>query len=169
MRRDDHVGREMLAALYDAHADQLYRYALMITANAVMAEDAIQQVFVKLAAMGTRVEELRDPAGYLRVAVRNECYRLLKRSALLAIEEQLLVDREASVEAVAEDRRRAVEAALRALPAEQREVVHMKVYEQMTFQQIADVLGIRLNTAASRYRYGLEKLRELLRGYERDA
>ena len=39
----------------------------------------------------------------------------------------------------------------------------MKVYEQMTFQQIADELGISINTTASRYRYAMDKLRRLLR------
>jgi RNA polymerase sigma-70 factor (ECF subfamily) len=57
---------------------------------------------------------------------------------------------------------RAIEAALRALPAEQREVVHLKIYDGMTFQAIADRLEIPLNTAASRYRYAIDKLRELL-------
>ena len=55
-----------------------------------------------------------------------------------------------------------MEQALQQLPAEQREVVHLKVWEGMTFQEIADVTGEGLNTAASRYRYTLEKLRAIL-------
>jgi RNA polymerase sigma-70 factor (ECF subfamily) len=42
-------------------------------------------------------------------------------------------------------------------------VVHLKLWEGLTFGQIADLLGIPLNTAASRYRYALDKLRERLR------
>ena len=53
--------------------------------------------------------------------------------------------------------------ALAELPAEQRAVVHLKLWEGLTFEQIADALDIPLNTAASRYRYGLNKLRERLR------
>jgi RNA polymerase sigma-70 factor (ECF subfamily) len=49
------------------------------------------------------------------------------------------------------------------LPAEQREVVHLKLWEGLTFDQIAQLLDIPANTAASRYRYGLDKLRECLR------
>ena len=67
-----------------------------------------------------------------------------------------------------DDERQAIEAALRALPAEQREVVHLKVYEAMTFQQIADLLGLSLNTAASRYRYATEKLRQSLARFRND-
>ena len=45
---------------------------------------------------------------------------------------------------------------------EQREVVHLKIYDQMTFAQIAGASDISINTAASRYRYALAKLRTLL-------
>ena len=53
--------------------------------------------------------------------------------------------------------------ALGNLPADQRAVVHLKLWEGMTFEQIAGLLEIPPNTAASRYRYGLDKMRELLR------
>ena len=42
-------------------------------------------------------------------------------------------------------------------------MVHLKLWDGLTFEQIADALDIPLNTAASRYRYGLDKLREHLR------
>ena len=53
--------------------------------------------------------------------------------------------------------------ALAELPADQRAVVHLKLWEGLTFEQIAAALDIPPNTAASRYRYGLDKLRERLR------
>jgi RNA polymerase sigma-70 factor (ECF subfamily) len=53
--------------------------------------------------------------------------------------------------------------ALAELPAEQRAVVHLKLWEGLTFEQIAETLDIPPNTAASRYRYGLDKLRGRLR------
>jgi RNA polymerase sigma-70 factor, ECF subfamily len=49
------------------------------------------------------------------------------------------------------------------LPPEQRAVVHLKLWEKLTFDQIAETLGIPANTAASRYRYAIDKLRERLR------
>jgi RNA polymerase sigma-70 factor (ECF subfamily) len=49
------------------------------------------------------------------------------------------------------------------LPADQRAVLHLKLWEALTFEQIAETLGIPPNTAASRYRYGIDKLRTLLR------
>jgi RNA polymerase sigma-70 factor (ECF subfamily) len=56
-----------------------------------------------------------------------------------------------------------LERAVTALPAHLREVVVLKVWSELTFQQIADTLGIPLNTAASRYRYALDHLRAALK------
>jgi RNA polymerase sigma-70 factor (ECF subfamily) len=54
-------------------------------------------------------------------------------------------------------------AALGELPPDQRAVLHLKLWEEFTFERIAEALGIPPNTAASRYRYGIDKLRTLLR------
>src|SRR5262249_10519497 len=59
--------------------------------------------------------------------------------------------------------RESLSKALAELPADQRAVVHLKLWEHLTFEQIAEALDIPPNTAASRYRYGLDKLRERLR------
>lgn len=63
----------------------------------------------------------------------------------------------------------AVSAALQRLPDAQREVVVLRIWGELTFQQIAGVLGESINTVAARYRYGLEALRRVLktREYER--
>jgi RNA polymerase sigma-70 factor (ECF subfamily) len=53
--------------------------------------------------------------------------------------------------------------ALAILPLEQRSVAQLKLWDGLTFEEIAEVQGIPLNTAASRYRYALEKLRSELR------
>ena len=50
------------------------------------------------------------------------------------------------------------------LPPEQKEAVFLKVFDGLTFKEIASVCGVSANTAASRYRYGIEKLREAVGG-----
>jgi RNA polymerase sigma-70 factor (ECF subfamily) len=60
------------------------------------------------------------------------------------------------------EERLALEEALRALPADQREVVHLKTFEGLTFQEIAELTDESINTIASRYRYAIEKLRASL-------
>lgn len=59
---------------------------------------------------------------------------------------------------------RLLELAVNALPPNYREVVSLKVWGGLTFQQIAELTGVPLNTAASRYRYALSELRTNLKG-----
>ena len=55
-----------------------------------------------------------------------------------------------------------IQQAVRELKPEQREVVFLKIWEELTFAEIGRVLDISSNTAASRYRYGVEQLRRRL-------
>lgn len=61
-----------------------------------------------------------------------------------------------------EEERMILDAALRVLPTEQREVIYLKVYEGLTFQEIADRCAVSINTVASRYRYAMAALRRAL-------
>lgn len=70
-------GNDWLAAVYDTYAAGLYRYAVMLLADAAAAEDVIQQVFVKIVASGRKSAEINELAHYLRAAVRNECYQTI--------------------------------------------------------------------------------------------
>jgi RNA polymerase sigma-70 factor (ECF subfamily) len=156
-RREDRV--DLVGRLYDAHGTSLYRYALMLLFDHAAAEDAVQQVF---AAVLRGTATLDNEVHYLRRAVRNECYSALRRrrdapSDLRPILEPVADD-------VPVDERIAVERALEMLPADQREVVHLHVYEGMTFKEIGDSLDESINTVASRYRYALAKLRSALGG-----
>ena len=167
MRRRPDDPTAMAGRLYDQHGASLFRYALMLLADRSAAEDAVQQVFASLMTLVARdAAPIENAEHYLRRAVRNECYSALRRT----------VRREASIDdapnaallqAIAStdetpDERIALERALRTLPAEQREVVHLRVYEGLTFQEIATQTGESINTIASRHRYALDKLRMLL-------
>jgi RNA polymerase sigma-70 factor (ECF subfamily) len=162
-KQGDSRRREQVGAAYDQYAEGLYRLALLITADPAVAEDAVQQVFGKLMAMAGGLEGVEGVEGYLRRAIRNESYRLVKAHVPEVVSEDfpaLLEPIDARLESA--DQRRAIEGALRRLTPEQREMIHLKVYEGRTFQEIGQFLDIPLNTAASRYRYATEKLRELL-------
>jgi RNA polymerase sigma-70 factor (ECF subfamily) len=158
-RRD--ASGDRLADLYDRFAGTLFRHAAMILADRAAAADVVHTVFLRLAKAGS-IGDVESPA-YLRRAVRNECYSVMRtrqRDIVIAVDARLLERVEGADDRPAE--RLALEQALQQLPAEQREVVHLKVWEGMTFQEIADLTGESLNTAASRYRYATEKLRAIL-------
>jgi RNA polymerase sigma-70 factor, ECF subfamily len=157
---EDEAGR-----LYDAFGASLYRYALMLLADHAAAEDVLQQVFVTLV---SRRRVIDDPERYLRRAVRNACYSMLRvrRSAHRVDRDRdgqiLLESVPASTPGLSDAVRLALDVAVRQLPPDQREVVHLHVFEGRTFREVAELTDEPLNTVASRYRYALEKLRAML-------
>jgi RNA polymerase sigma-70 factor (ECF subfamily) len=144
--------------LYDSHGAALYRYAAVLLADGAAGEDAVQQVFAALVRRPVRME---DEHRYLRRAVRNACYSMLRRRRGDPAAGRPLLEPVAQ-NGVSPDERLALERALRALPPDQREVVHLHVYEGLTFREVADTLDASINTVAARYRYALARLREHL-------
>ena len=157
---------DTIAALYAAHGSRLYRYAVLLLADRTAAEDAVQDVFVQLA-RASKDRSMSDvPFAYLATTLRNTCYSMLRRRRggpfrLTGQQNQVGLIESASGDA-SEEERLLIEQVLRRLPAEQREVVYLKVFEGMTFQEIAERCGISINTAGSRYRYAIEALRRAL-------
>ena len=127
------------------------------------AEDVVQEAFVRFWRSRERIAE---PAAYLYACVKHcalDAHRCRQRQLR---REQATARPEAEPRFVSslEDRERqaAIEAALNGLPSEQAEILIMKIWGGLSFPQIATALEISANTAASRYRYALAKLREEL-------
>lgn len=151
------------ARLYDSFGASLFRYALMILANREAAEDVLQQVFVGLLDRGAR--HIQNEEHYLRRAVRNGCYSALRHDkvrGMMPAGEALLESIAADRAGVGEEDRLTLAAAIRVLPADQREVVHLHVFEGRTFKDVAEMTGETQSTVASRYRYAIEKLKATL-------
>lgn len=165
-----------LGELFDLTAPRLLRYAESVSGSREDAEDAVQAALVRIARNPRSLSAVRMPWAYLLKVARNEALRILARKKPLgswlrkvaectAPNEQPL--RSERIEAAERDAE--VQAALRRLPSEQAEVVILKIWEGLTFQEIAAVTGESLNTIASRYRYALSKLELVLRRTAREA
>lgn len=155
----------MLGGLYDLTAERLVRMAVAITRNQYDAEDAVQTALERVARRPEPIREADRPWPYLLRMVRNEALLIgrKKRRWLTTHSITDLVTRRRVDELEREDTHRAVWSAMRTLPAEQAEVIVLKLWEEMTFAQIAEVLEASPNTVASRYQYGLRKLAGKLR------
>ncbi|MDP2321208.1 MAG: sigma-70 family RNA polymerase sigma factor [Acidobacteriota bacterium] len=153
--------RSIVGRLYDQHGASLYRYALMLLADPAAAADAVQQVFAALLRPAATIA-FDNEAHYLRQAVRNECFSTLSRRRVRDEHATESLLEPASLDPVAPEERIALERAIRALPVDQREVVHLHVFEGLTFREIAEEAGESINTVAGRYRYALAKLRSEL-------
>jgi RNA polymerase sigma-70 factor (ECF subfamily) len=157
-----------LERLYDEHAPALFSFLLSFTRHEMDARDLLQEVFVKLARQPQAWREVREARAFLLRWAHNAAIDARRRRDVRDRNHEQLAAESACAFAPSDDPdeqafRRAVHAAMGELPAEQRAVVHLKLWEGMTFERIAEALDLPLNTAASRYRYGLDKLRERLR------
>jgi RNA polymerase sigma-70 factor (ECF subfamily) len=154
------LGVSALGGLYDLTARRLVRYAVTLTRNQHDAEDALQAVLARLAARPKLLAAANHPWAFLLRMVRNEALGIVRRSKRSTLVASLadLTTRRRVDEVELEDTHRAVWKALRQLPAEQAEVVVLKIWEQMTFAEVGAVLEISPNTAASRYQYAMQKL-----------
>ncbi|HUS80070.1 MAG TPA: sigma-70 family RNA polymerase sigma factor [Armatimonadota bacterium] len=148
-----------LGDLYDAHAQTIFHLLLAWGLGREQAEDLLGEVFLALADRGARAAEIRDVRAYLAGVARHRMARLRRRQSREGDPPPGLVD-----EAHAPDGAEAVAVrdALGRLPVQQREVVVLKVWHGLTFDEIGRALGISPNTAASRYRYAIQKLRREL-------
>ncbi|MGO8928411.1 MAG: RNA polymerase sigma factor [Limisphaerales bacterium] len=154
--------------LYDEHAQAVFAFLLNFTRHEADTRDLLQELFIKLARRPDLLEGVRDERAFLLRLAHNLAIDLIRRRGARDKHYEQLTAETLPIFASAAGPdesafREALTAALGELPAEQRAVVHLKLWEGLTFEQIADLLGIPLNTAASRYRYGLDKLRERLR------
>jgi RNA polymerase sigma-70 factor (ECF subfamily) len=156
------AGREdAFAALYDRYGARLFRTAAGLLGSREDAEDCVQELFAALTRSRERLADVRDLPAYLFASLRRQS---LRRAAQRRDEPGSLAEECRAREAPAEDPRvEALHRALRSLSAEQREVIALKIEGELTFAEIGKILTISPNTAASRYRYALEHLRDRLK------
>jgi len=139
-------------------ARPLHNYAFALTGSQAEADDVLAEVIAALIAKGPKLARVRQPRAYLFAAVRNEVRYRARRRARRAPD--CIADAPNASLPRAEDL--AVHEALMALPVAQREVVVLHIWGGLTFEEVAQAIGVSPNTAASRYRYALEKLRRLM-------
>lgn len=157
-----------LERLYDEHAQALFAFLLNFTRDENDTRDVLQETFVKLASHPDLLRPARDERAFLIRLTHNAAIDLMRRRGTRTKHHEQFGAEQFSQFAATTDPdeaafRTELSAALGELPPDQRAVVHLKLWEGLTFEQIATALEIPLNTAASRYRYGLDKLRTRLR------
>ncbi len=147
----DEIGR-----LYDQYGAALLLFASALSGDRTWAQDAVHHVFLKLIENGS-ICKASDQKAFLFACVRNAVLndtKLRRRDATFEAD-SLWFDppqRDYSAE-------KRLRLALQALPEDQREVMILHLWGELTFAEIAEVVGTSANTAASRYGYALTKLR----------
>jgi len=157
-----------LERLYDDYAQALFAFLLNFTRDEADTRDLLQEIFVKLARQPDLLRAARDERAFLLRLAHNAAIDLMRRRGTRDKHHEQFGAENITAFAPTSDPdeaafRQELSVALGELPADQRAVVHLKLWAGLTFEEIAATLEIPLNTAASRYRYGLDKLRSRLR------
>ena len=152
--------------LYRAKASELILYGRALGLSHGEAEDVLQETFLSLM---RRAEPPQTPEHYCLRSFRNRALNYRRNLWRRLAREWECLSWFEPPPAESPEQRRAMRS-LAALPPDQREVILLKIWHEYTFEEIGDLLEISPNTAAGRYRYGLQKLRLSLKdaNYERD-
>ena len=151
--------------LYETKAAELVLYGRALGLSHAEAEDVLQETFIAL------MQQSQPPNKLEHYCVRSFRNRALnyRRSLWRRLTRELESTRWFERSADESPAEREAMRHLAELPMEQREVIVLKIWHRRTFEEIGEVLDISPNTAAGRYRYGLQKLKIRLEGedYER--
>jgi RNA polymerase sigma factor (sigma-70 family) len=158
---------EALGALYDRFGRVAYGVALRILRDRALAEDAVQEAFLAVwRSADSYRRERAKPSTWILTLVHRRAVDLVRREGRRRGEplEEAPEATDASVpeEAELRSRRVAVQAALRQLPADQRQALELAYYGGYTQSELAERLGVPLGTIKSRMFAGLTRLRELV-------
>lgn len=149
-------------AWFQQHGPRLLICARLWTRTQADAEDVVQDAFVRYWRHQRQLGG--DPIPLLLTSIRRAAFDLARSRARRLLRETNFAEENSDETSLFEpdERQAAVESALRELPPEQREVLVLKLWGELTFAAIAEQLEIPPDTAASRYRYALVALRKQL-------
>ena len=153
---------EWLTQIFNDLGATIFGYLKTMLGDTAAAEDVLQNVFVRL--MAVTPSEIHNLRSFVFTLAHNEAVREAERrqrdnEAVTRSDKIFTVADRQTLSAVEVA---SLEEALVSLPAEQRQVVYLKIYGDLSFDEIAQTLAIPNNTAASRYRYALQKMRDFL-------
>ncbi len=146
--------------LYQEHGGALLRYLRGLTGRAETAEDLLQDTFVQAMRGLDRIGEARSPRAWLFAIARHLGLNALRRRRpTVPLSEGVAV-----APGVDEDpRREQMQRAIADLPEIQREALSLRLAHELSYEEIAEVLGIPVGTVRSRLHHAVRKLRERLR------
>jgi RNA polymerase sigma-70 factor, ECF subfamily len=153
-----------LTRLHADYAVSAYRFAWSVTKDESLAQEVVQELFLKLARDAGLITTAESERAVIFTLTRNLALDALRRRSTREDALQKFAGESPgwflpTADAEAEEIRTQITAALATLPEEQRSVIHLHVWEELTFREIGELLDLPTQTVASRYRYGLEKLR----------
>lgn len=161
--------QKAFADLYKIYAEDLFMYGFKITAKESLIKDAIQELFIEIWNNREKIKGVNNHKAYLLKALKYKILRSLKREKRVdTLGDDEMDDMEEIVsfetlwilEEIQEERIEILHKQLKSLPERQREVLHLKYFQNLKSQQIADLLGINTQSVSNLLYRGISTLRK---------
>ena len=165
---DELIDSDSIQHIYQKHVQELRLFLFGLLKNQELSEDALQSTFVKAIEAGQTVKPQSMKSWLFRVAYNEAMMMHRKRKLESRSHLQLSWITASDTETAEQGMIKAetldvVKQELKSLPAEQFEIVYLKIYQRKTFQSIADQLSLPLGTVLTRMRLALTKLTRKLK------
>lgn len=161
IRKVHNGSKEALNTIVSRYYDEIYRFCLYLTGQETDSYDITQEVFLRFIKYVDSYE-YRNLKGYLLIIARNLCRDYFHhRKDISCLEDVSYLGSEDMRLGNLEDRM-ILWHALQQLPVNQREIIILRIYEELRFHEIAGILGCNLSTAKSRFRLGVKSLRKIM-------
>jgi RNA polymerase sigma-70 factor (ECF subfamily) len=154
-----------LSLIHQRYGGVLHAMLLGYLGRPQEADDALQDLFVTVSQQRERLAGAQNLGAYLMTMARNLALMALRQRKRRREQEHPAEMLSPATQQMDVESASAVSHAVMQLPGEQREVLVLKIWQDRTFAEIAVLLDISINTAASRYRYATEKLRGQLKAW----
>ncbi|MEQ8550158.1 MAG: sigma-70 family RNA polymerase sigma factor [Cyclobacteriaceae bacterium] len=146
-------------------SDKMYRYAFSILKDSELASDVVQECLTKIWNKKSTLTNINNHEAWVMRIVRNQCYDWIKlnRYTMLTDEQQTLPDTQFTDDTtLLNDRLNWLQVALDRLPDKQKEVFHLREIEDMTYQDIAEVLSMSISDVKVNIHRARLKVREII-------
>jgi len=159
--------RDAFCRLYEKYSGLLFTVAVALLRDGHAAEDVVQDVFVQFAENISRFRLTGSLKAYLSVCVVNRAKNVLisqkKNCALSETQAVPANNPDPEQRIICNEELQLLARVMKQLPFEQRQIIALHHYSQMSLRAIGRSLELSPNTAKSRYRYGMDKLRQILK------
>ncbi len=162
-----------LAGFVRKNQDRLVRHAFFRLGNQEEAEDVVQEIMIRVYQEQGSRQHIDKASSYVFRMVYNACLDQLRKKSKSSFEQlnghngsAVITDSNHEKEMIAREEFTRIDAMLRSIPEEQAEVIRLRVVDEMSFVEIAEIMKVPVTTIKSRFSYGIIKLRTKVKKQE---
>lgn len=158
---------QALEQLYKCFYPDLYSYALKLTNHSSMAEDAVHDTFLYLWKHRHQIGTIQSFRFYIFKSIRNACLKMIqKKNRLSNLEEVdtrlelVILPEELKLKDVNLESKKRIQKALAELSNRQREIIYLKFYNNLDYEEIGELLQINYQSVVNHVHRAIQKLRK---------